>query len=75
MDGVLVNQGGYGLPAFIDGLSKPMDLAGIEVYRSAAEIPIQFGGPNSRCGVIVMWNKRGGGVVGREYAVGPSRGN
>lgn len=74
LDGVLMHQGGYGVPAFIDGLSKPMELAGIEVYRSPAEIPIQFGGPNSRCGVIVMWNKRGGGVVGGEYAVSPNQG-
>jgi len=64
MDGLLMHEGGYQGPAFIDGLSKPFDLAGIEVYRSPAEIPAQFGGSNSRCGVIVMWSKRGGSMVG-----------
>ena len=52
------------LPAFIDGLSKPFNLAGIEIYRSPAEIPAQYGGPQSRCGVIVMWNRRGGVSMG-----------
>jgi hypothetical protein len=29
----------------------------IEVYRSAAEIPAQFNGNNSACGVIVIWTR------------------
>jgi len=68
MDGLLRHEGGYQGPAFIDGLSEPFDLAGIEVYRSPAEIPPKFGGSGSRCGVIVMWSKRGGGMVGENSA-------
>jgi hypothetical protein len=66
VDGMLMHEGGYGMPAFIDGLSNPFDLAGVEIYRSPAEIPAQFGGSHSRCGVIVMWKKRGEKVMGEE---------
>jgi hypothetical protein len=31
----------------------------VEVYRSAAEVPIEFGGPASQCGVVVLWTRRG----------------
>lgn len=31
----------------------------IEVYRSAGEVPIEFGGSTASCGVIVLWSKRG----------------
>ncbi|MGQ0702662.1 MAG: hypothetical protein ACT4PM_05965, partial [Gemmatimonadales bacterium] len=32
----------------------------IEVYRSAAELPIEFSGPSGQCGVIMLWTRRGG---------------
>lgn len=35
------------------------DIVGIEVYRGASEIPGEFGGSNARCGVIVLWTRRG----------------
>jgi hypothetical protein len=69
MDGLLMHEGGYGMPALIDGLSRPFDLAGVEVYRSPAEIPARFGGVHSRCGVIVMWNKRGWGGEGSRFGL------
>jgi hypothetical protein len=31
----------------------------VEVYRSAAELPIEFGGASSQCGVIALWTRRG----------------
>ena len=31
----------------------------IEIYRSAAETPIEFGGPGADCGTIVLWSRRG----------------
>jgi len=51
---------------FIDGIEStayfarhtpPKDIRGIEVYRGSAEIPGEFGGSNSACGVIVIWTK------------------
>jgi hypothetical protein len=32
-------------------------IGGIEVYRSAAEIPPQFNGSGAACGVIVIWTR------------------
>jgi hypothetical protein len=34
-------------------------LESIEYYRSPAEIPIEFGGANADCGVLVLWTRRG----------------
>jgi len=31
----------------------------IEVYRSASEVPMEFGGNSASCGVIVLWSTRG----------------
>jgi len=31
----------------------------VEVYRSAAELPVEFGGTSGQCGVIVLWTRRG----------------
>jgi hypothetical protein len=45
------------------------DIEAIEVYRSAAGIPIQFGGASGQCGAVVLWTKRapearpGGGTM------------
>jgi hypothetical protein len=44
----------------IDDLVSPMDLEGIEIYRSAAEAPAELAGPNANCGVIALWTRRGG---------------
>jgi hypothetical protein len=35
------------------------ELTAIEVYRSPAETPIEFGGPGAGCGTIVLWSRRG----------------
>jgi len=45
----------------IDDIAPPSDLAGVEVYRSATQVPVQFGGTSveTLCGVIVFWTKRG----------------
>ncbi|MEO7456688.1 MAG: carboxypeptidase regulatory-like domain-containing protein [Gemmatimonadaceae bacterium] len=36
----------------------PSELAAIEVYRSAAEVPGEFNSAVAQCGVIVLWTKR-----------------
>jgi hypothetical protein len=40
-------------------LVHPMDVVAIEVYRGAAETPGQYIDSNSRCGVILIWTRRG----------------
>jgi len=34
------------------------NLSGIEIYRSAAEIPGVFNGASAACGVLVLWTRR-----------------
>ena len=34
------------------------DLAAIEIYRGASELPAEFAGSESGCGAIVVWTKR-----------------
>jgi len=45
----------------LDDVVQPDDIQGIEVYRSAAQVPVQFGGTSTetQCGVIVIWTRNG----------------
>ena len=45
----------------LDDLGHPSIIAGIEVYRSASQVPAQFGGTSveTLCGVIVIWTHTG----------------
>lgn len=45
----------------LDDIGPPSEIAGIEIYRSATQVPVQFGGTSvsTLCGVIVVWTKRG----------------
>jgi hypothetical protein len=38
---------------------NPSNLEGIELYRSASQVPIELGGSNAGCGVIMLWTRRG----------------
>lgn len=40
-------------------LVQPSDVWAVEVYRGPAEVPAQYLDSNSRCGVILIWTKRG----------------
>jgi hypothetical protein len=37
----------------------PSDLAGVEVYRGAAETPLEFNATGAECGTVVLWTKKG----------------
>lgn len=52
---------GIVLPRFFDLelLPPPKAVAGVEVYSGAATVPLQFGGPDRRCGVIAVWTRDG----------------
>lgn len=45
----------------LDDIGHPSIIAGIEVYRSASQVPVQFGGTSieTLCGVIVVWTRTG----------------
>jgi hypothetical protein len=47
--------------ARIDDIAHPETLAAIEIYRSGAQVPVQFGGTSveTLCGVIVIWTRTG----------------
>ena len=40
-------------------LTLPSDVEGIEVYRGPAQTPLEWGGLNGSCGVILVWTKWG----------------
>jgi hypothetical protein len=44
-------------PDFDWGSLHPFDVAAIEIYRSPAEIPVQYSGALSSCGVVLLWLK------------------
>lgn len=45
----------------ITTLIQPEEVEGIEVYRGAAQTPLEWGGLNGSCGVILIWTKFGRG--------------
>lgn len=44
----------------LDDAVSPGSVEGIEVYRGLSTAPAQFLNPDSRCGVVVVWTRRGG---------------
>jgi hypothetical protein len=56
LDGVPVH--GIGETFDLD-LIQRNEIEAIEVYRSPAQIPAQYGGAESRCGVILLWRRVG----------------
>jgi hypothetical protein len=44
-------------PFNLDLLPPPRDIAGIETYAGASTTPLQFGGFDRGCGVILVWTK------------------
>jgi hypothetical protein len=43
----------------IDELVSPMIIEGIEVYRGISGVPAEFLNSDSRCGVVLIWTRRG----------------
>lgn len=44
----------------VDDFIRPEDLEGVELYRSAAEAPAEYGGLRAGCAVILFWTRRDG---------------
>lgn len=58
IDGFHLNRdGGFGI--VIDDAVSPQAIEGIEVYRGLSSVPAEFLTPQSHCGVIAIWTKRG----------------
>lgn len=55
LDGVRVIHPDGGGDDSIDNMVTPAEIAGVEVYRGASELPAEFGGSVGRCGAIVIW--------------------
>lgn len=60
VDGVaLYRSGEIRPPPDLSREFRVADLESIEIYRSTAEVPGEFGGSAGACGVIVFWTRRG----------------
>ena len=57
LDGTIIHRGGE-TPAQLDKLIEPSAVAGIEVFPSSMGVPVQFGGIDAACGVVVIWTRR-----------------
>ena len=44
---------------WLEKIVRPEEVQAIEIFRRPAEIPAQYGGPESGCGVILIWTRRG----------------
>jgi hypothetical protein len=62
IDDQMVHQGDAGPtgggPAFLNQFIQPDQIAGVEIYASAAQVPVQYN-LHAACGVIVLWTRRG----------------
>jgi hypothetical protein len=60
VDGFLLNRRSDGdAGATLDDVVDPASIEGIEVYSGLAGVPAQFLNPDSRCGVVAVWTRRG----------------
>jgi hypothetical protein len=57
VDGTRVHVGGD-TPAMLNQIVNPDHVAGIEIYKGGASMPMEYGGPHAACGVIVIWTRR-----------------
>ncbi len=43
----------------LENLVRPEDVFAIEAYRRPSEVPTEYRGANSACGVLLIWTRRG----------------
>lgn len=60
VDGMLMNRGGTANDIRLDDVVSPGSVEGIEIYRGLSSIPPEFLTPESPCGVVAVWTRRGG---------------
>jgi hypothetical protein len=61
LDGALYWSPDMGRMAQPPDITKfnPLDLEAVEVYRSPAEVPVEYNGPAAGCGVMLIWTRVG----------------
>jgi hypothetical protein len=61
VDGFLIDTQDMGkLQGYaVSQVVQPEDVYAIEVYRSPSQVPVEYGGPQSGCGVVLIWTIRG----------------
>ena len=57
IDGILLRGPSGRSTGRPDPYVKPVEIAGVEVYRRAASLPGEFAGSDARCGVVAIWTK------------------
>jgi hypothetical protein len=58
LDGVLARPSSTTAPTLtLDELANPEDIEAIEIYRSASQLPAEFSGADSSCGVVLIWTR------------------
>ena len=57
IDGILLRDPNGRPSGRPDYYVKPVEIAGVEVYRGAASLPGEFSGSDARCGVVAIWTK------------------
>lgn len=55
LDGHLITRQG---PVDLRTFLPVNELEAVEIYRSMAQVPVQFADPDTRCGIIVAWTRR-----------------
>jgi len=59
MDGLLVVSDPFrGDQEWVRELVRPAEVEGIEVYTRPSQVPVQYGGAQGGCGVILIWTRR-----------------
>ncbi len=58
LDGIVLRVGGVKLQDGLDQLLKVSELAAVEIYPSAAGVPVQYSGSTSPCGALIAWSRR-----------------
>lgn len=55
----IMRPGNWGEGMHPDHLVGAGELDAVEVYRSPAELPAAYSGPDAQCGVVLLWTRRG----------------
>ena len=56
LDGARLRTAG-GRRGTVDAFVRPVEIAGVEIYKGAASLPGEFSGSDSGCGVVAIWTK------------------